>query len=141
MQSRRVARFEIAMGGLVMMWWLFALTTDQVPEVGEGRAIWFHLAAEASMAALLLTGGGLLIRGRTPSGVGVSALGLGAAFYSLVNAAGYYADRGEPILTGTFLAVAAVTGLVALGLLEPQISKTPSENERRRFDADAEVGG
>lgn len=124
-----------------MMWWLFALTTDQVPEVGEGQAIWFHLAAEASMAVLLVTGGGLLIVGRTGAGVGVSALGLGAAFYSLINAAGYYADSGQPILTGIFLAVAALTALVGLGLLEPQLISKTEPDERRRFDADADVGG
>ena len=120
LKSRRrvIAWYETAIGILVLGWWTAALAGGDVAEVEAGNNdIWFHIAAEATMALLLIAGGRLLLRGNDRLGIFVSGVGLGTLLYSVINAAGHYAELGEWAAVGMFgvlglTAVAAIVGLV-----------------------------
>ncbi len=62
-----LAAYQVGVGGALAGLWVLLLATGQVPEVAEGlRSIWFHIAAEATTAALLLLAGLALLREPTP---------------------------------------------------------------------------
>lgn len=121
LESRRrvIAWYETVVGILVLGWWTAALAGGDVAEVEAGNSdIWFHIAAEATMALLLIAGGRLLLHGNLGLGVFVSGVGLGTLLYSVINAAGHYAELGEWAAVGMFgvLAITAATAIVGLAM-------------------------
>jgi hypothetical protein len=124
-----VAVFELAVGVGVIIWWVFVSTTGRVPELEAGeRSIWFHIAAELLMAALLIIGG-IRIRTNAPRARLASALALGTLVYSGVNSAGYFADDGSWGMVSVLVLVAAAAGLAFVRVVRAAIddgAETPS---------------
>ena len=104
---RFVGWFQIVIGAAVAGLWTLLLATGQVPEVQAGQVdIWFHVAAELTMAAALLAGGIAVLRA-TPRGPLLSAFALGWLAYSAVNSPGYYAESGEWAVVAMFAVIVA----------------------------------
>jgi hypothetical protein len=100
---------QVIIGAAIAALWLLLLVTGQVPEINEGRiGIWFHLAAELLLAAVLVAAGLALLRRRAPARL-LSAVALGALGYSAVNSPGWYAERGEWAMVGMFALVVCAT--------------------------------
>jgi hypothetical protein len=89
------------------------------------RAIAFHLAAESLTALLLVMAGASLVRGGG-TGESVGLIASGALLYTVINSAGYFAERGAWAMVAMFgvLLVVAVgsAALLALRLPEPRPS-------------------
>ena len=120
LESRRrvIAWYQVAVGVLVLGWWAAALAGGDVEEVRAGQIdIWFHIAAEVTMAALLIAGGRLVLRGASGVGTFVSGLGLGALLYSVISAAGHFAELGESAAVGVFGVLGIATVAAILGLV------------------------
>jgi hypothetical protein len=106
---RFVAWFQIIVGASIAALWLLLLLLGQVPEIDAGmRGIWFHLAAELTLAALLVSAGLSLLR-KTRRGRLLAAMALGALGYSAVNSPGYYADSGDWGVVGMFIVIVFAT--------------------------------
>lgn len=98
--------------------WTMLLATHQVPELSAGdKAIWFHMAAEYLLGALLVTAGALLTFNgdRTAIRILVGSA-LGAMVYSTINSPGYYAREGKwgAVVGFGVLAVLGCAGIVVL---------------------------
>jgi hypothetical protein len=140
---RLVAWFQVVVGLAVAGLWTVLLATGQVPEVQDGRVdIWFHLAAELTMAGLLVTAGAALLR-RSERAVLLSVLALGWLGYSAVNSPGYYAEAGEWAAVGMFAAVVAATvgALTALWRHSPDGEPTPDGAQTAVGQAKTLTGG
>jgi hypothetical protein len=105
-----VVAVSLAVGSALLGFWVLALAAGRVPETATGkREIWFHIAAEAVTACLLIAGAAATLadpRGGTPAAL--SCLGLGMLLYSITVSPGYYVDRGERPMVAMFAAVWAV---------------------------------
>lgn len=113
---RLVAWFQIVVGVSVLGLWSVLLLGGQVPEVQAGQVdIWFHLAAELTMAGLLVVAGVAVVR-RSRRATGLSAVALGLLGYSVLNSPGYYAERGDWAMVAMFavLVLAVAASLVRL---------------------------
>jgi hypothetical protein len=107
---RLVGGFQLVVGVAILGLWTVLLATGQVPEVEAGQAdIWFHLAAEAVLATLLLVAGTAALR-RSEVAPLLSGLAFGALVYSSVNSAGYYADRAEWAMVAMFAVIVLGSG-------------------------------
>jgi hypothetical protein len=115
---RLAAWFQVAVGILVIAWWAIAASTSGIEEVNEGKTdIFFHIAAELSMAWLLILGGLALIRrGSTTVTATLAGFALGALVYSSINSPGYFAERGDWWAVGMFGAIGAAAILMAVGV-------------------------
>jgi hypothetical protein len=98
--KKLAAFYSIFIGISVMGMWCMIL-------LGNGTAeglieISFHLFSEFLMAVLLIAGGIGLLKDRT-YGKKVFLISNGMLIYSVLNAAGYYGQRGSFIMTGMFM--------------------------------------
>ena len=85
-----------------MLMWVFFLLNDMVPEFAtKPIETWFSIAADNLTAVLLLTGGYGLHRAKE-WGRDMFLISMGALFYSLMIAIGYYAQLGEAAMQGIF---------------------------------------
>ncbi len=106
---RLVAWYQIIVGAAIAALWVVLLVSGQVPEIDAGMlGIWFHIAAEFALAALLMSAGLSLLRTTRRSRL-LSALALGALGYSAVNSPGYYADSGDWGVVAMFAAIVGAT--------------------------------
>jgi hypothetical protein len=113
LRNRVFGVLSILVGLIMLSWWGFAITTDQIPELyTEPVDVYLHLSAEF-LTALLLVLGGIGVIYQTAWGRTVHVFSLGMVLYAVIQAAGYYAQRGEFIFVGIFalIAVFALTGL------------------------------
>jgi hypothetical protein len=109
--------FHIVIGSGILVAWVLLVAAGDVPEIAAGqRDIWFHIAAEAATGVVLIAAGVALLRNSSQARV-LSALALGALFYTAVNSPGYYADRGDWAVAAMFLMVALASGMLAANLL------------------------
>lgn len=105
-----IAWFQIAVGGGILGLWTTLLVTRQVPEISAGkRDIWFHIAAEALTAALLLAAGIWWLIDATREPRVLSAFALGGLLYTTVNSPGYYAEQRNWPAVAMFTGLASVT--------------------------------
>ncbi len=105
------ASFAIAVGLSMLSWWLFFLSTNQMPELEiTPIAAWLHLAAELTTALVLLASGIGLLTNRWWAGQAVY-VSLGMLLYAVIQAAGYFAQLGQTAMVLVF------TGLFLLALL------------------------
>ena len=93
----------LIVGVLMAAQWLFFLATGSVAELQSApRAIAFHLAAESVTAVLLVVAGVGLVRGGGGVGESVGLIASGALLYTVINSAGYFAERGEWAMVAMF---------------------------------------
>ena len=108
------AGYAIVIGtGMLGLWGLFS-ATGQIPElVTAPYEIGYHLAAELLTAfALLATGVGLLRQLTWARSIYPVALGM--LLYTVINSAGYYAQRGDVTMVGMF-SVLTIATIVLIG--------------------------
>ncbi len=100
MRIKLIAGYSIFLGISVLGMWGLILTTEVVPE--GALELTFHLISECLMALAALAAGILIYRkNRYGKGLGIAAHGM--ALYSVLNAMGYYAERGETLFPLLFL--------------------------------------
>ena len=110
-----LAAYAIALGTLVIGLWAVSLGLQRVPELRtEPWQIRFHIAAEALMGTTLIVGGLGWLAGGTWAPF-VVLVGFGAAAYSAVNSAGYYAQLHQLAPVAMFGVILLLT-LAALAL-------------------------
>ena len=100
---RKVASLYSILIGLSMIgMWVFFLASGQVPEFQNiPIETTFSILADNITGVMLLIGGYGLYTGRR-WGFHAYLVSLGALFYSLMIAIGYYAQRGDMIFVGIF---------------------------------------
>ncbi|MFQ6012115.1 MAG: hypothetical protein ACE5LS_00505 [Thermoplasmata archaeon] len=87
-----------------------------MPELQEApREIAFHLAAEFATAILLVVVGAALLLGTQRARI-LSPLALGMLLYTVVNSAGFYAQRDNLGMVTMFMALVVLT-VMAIALL------------------------
>ena len=91
--------------------WTASYLSKQIPElVSEPIRIWFHIAAEMLTAICLIVGGvGLLARQDWARDIFLISVGM--LFYTAVVSPGYFAQKGQWLWLGMFLA------LILLGVI------------------------
>ncbi len=105
-----VVAFSLATGVMIPAFWILLLITRQIRELRKGRRdIWFHIVAEIATGALL-------VAGDSGASFALSAMGLGALVYTLIQSPGYYVDRREWPMVGLF-AVTWLASVPAIALL------------------------
>jgi hypothetical protein len=110
------AWYGIIVGSLILLQWIFFLTTGAVPELQTSRwEIGFHLTAELLLALMLIAGGFATLRSK-PWGVKILLVGLGMAIYSEINSPGYFAQLRQWSLVALF-AVLLFGAVVSVMLL------------------------
>jgi hypothetical protein len=110
-----VAVYAVVVAALIGGVWAVSLATGGVPEVRtKPWEIGHHLAAEALMAVTLLSGGIAELYGAA-AGSPLLALGFGMTLYSIVNSAGYFAQRRQwpPVLLFAILLALTTAASVA----------------------------
>jgi hypothetical protein len=96
------AWYGISVGVVIILQWVFFLTSSAVPEFQTTPwAIGFHLAAEILLALTLLVSGiaTLCSKSWAPKTLLVA---LGMAIYSEINSSGYFAQLGQWALVAMF---------------------------------------
>lgn len=107
------AYYGIGVGTLIILQWIFFLSTNAVPELQTTPwAIGFHIAAEFCLALALLFSSIAILRGKF-WGRNLLLVALGMAVYSELNSPGYFAQLGQWALVVMF-AVLLVGALVAV---------------------------
>lgn len=92
MKRKILAYYSIFIGSSVIAMWTMILLKDSLQ---EGKTeLSFHLSSEFIMALLCLFSGILLLR-QKQAGKLLNLTGLGMVVYSVLNAAGYYGERGD----------------------------------------------
>jgi hypothetical protein len=89
------AWYGILVGVLMIAQWLFSIVTGGVPEFETAPwTIGFHLAAEFSMALMLILGGLSVLRS-SAQGRAILLVGLGMVLYSEIVSPGYFAQQSQ----------------------------------------------
>lgn len=100
--------YSIFLGVSVVGMWIIILLTEAIP---EGKtALSFHLVSEFLMAMVCIVGGLFQLK-RWKRARMISLLGYGMVLYSVQNAAGYYAERGEMLFVLLFALIFIVTAI------------------------------
>lgn len=100
MRTKLIAIFSIFVGFSVIGMWLMILKTQTPP---EGKTeLTFHLFSEFLMATVCIVGGFLqLLKAKYAKPMSIA--GLSMVIYSMLNAAGYYGQRGETPMMVMFI--------------------------------------
>lgn len=93
-----IAGYSIFLGISVLLMWTFILLSEDIEE-GK-REMLFHLFSEALMAVLCITSGFILLK-KGKSNLIIAAHAM--VIYSVLNAAGYYFEKGEVLMTSLFV--------------------------------------
>jgi len=110
------AWYGISVGTLIILQWIFFLTTGSVPEFQTTPwAIGFHMTAELCLALALLISGIATLRSKSWGEKALLAA-LGMAIYSEINSPGYFAQLGQWALVAMFalLLFGAVVALMMI---------------------------
>lgn len=126
------AGYAVVVGAFMLGFWAVLYATGGGPALSYD--IGYHLVAESSTAlALLATGTGIL-RGRSWA-ARLYPVALGMLLYTVLNSAGYYAQRGEAAMVGMFTLITVATLLALFDYLgRPTWSTDP---QIRPEDVDA----
>ena len=100
MKTRLIAFYSLFLGIAVLGMWGAILASSALPE--GPVELTFHLISETLMALAALASGILMLRGRR-YGKMTGVVAHGMVIYSVLNAAGYYAERGERLLPALFI--------------------------------------
>jgi hypothetical protein len=121
MKNKIIGVYSLIFGVAVIAMWLVILSGSSLP---EGKTeLSFHLASEFILATLCIVSGVLVLRRKKPGRL-MNMAALGMIVYSVLNAAGYYGDRGETAVMIMFIVFTALT-LVVFRL------HFPAEEERK----------
>lgn len=97
--------YGIAVGTLIILQWIFFISTDAVPEFQTTPwAIGFHMAAEILLAFALLVSGMATLQSKS-WGTKALLVSLGMAIYSEINSPGYFVQLGQWALVAMFAAL------------------------------------
>ncbi len=107
-----IAIYSFILGIAVIVMWINILLTQDLPE--GMLELGFHLYAEFAMAIICLVSAVMLWRNKRFA-VETNMGGLGMAVYSVVNAAGYYAQRGGNQIMILFIIIFVLTVLAICG--------------------------
>lgn len=121
MRNKIIGICSAVIGVAVIVMWLVILNGPSLPETKTELS--FHLASEFLMATLLIVSGILVLRRKHPGRL-INMAALGMLIYSVLNAAGYYGDKGETPALIMFNVIAVLT--LVLFVLH-----FPAEEERR----------
>jgi hypothetical protein len=92
--------YSLVLGCCIFILWIFILSGTPLE---EGRVeLTFHLISEWVMASLCIGSGLCLIRGMRKA-LKLSLVAHSMVIYSLLNAAGYYAQRGDGNIATLFI--------------------------------------
>jgi hypothetical protein len=114
MGKKIIAGYSLFLGAAILGLWTIILITGEIPEGPVEFA--FHLFSEFLMAFGCLAAGILMFRNRR-SGSRIAVAAHAMVIYSVLNAAGYYGERGEiafPILFMVLLAASMVVLFVLI---------------------------
>jgi hypothetical protein len=117
MKLRVIGIYSIFIGMSVIGLWLMILNNQVLP---EGRTeLAFHLFSEFFMATICIAGGILLLR-KNRVGKPFTIIGLSMVIYSVLNAAGYYAEKHEIPMAVMFIVLFLVTASALFLMLKPE---------------------
>ena len=106
MKNRIVAGYTIFIGISVIAMWIMILNGPDLP---EGKTeLGFHLFSEFLMAILCIVNG-LRLWLNKPGAKILNVCGLGMVIYSVLNAAGYYGEKGETAMLLMFIILTILT--------------------------------
>lgn len=106
MKTRIIGYYSVFTGISVIALWIMILLKGNLPE-GQIE-LSFHLVSEFLMALLCLASGILVIKKiRTGAILNIAALGM--VVYSVLNAAGYYGERGDTAMMVMFIVILLLT--------------------------------
>ena len=112
------AWYGISIGTLIILQWIFFLTTGSVPEFQTTPwAIGFHMTAELCLALALLISGIATLRSKSWGEKALLAA-LGMAIYSEINSPGYFAQLGQWALVVMFALLLFGAGVAAMMILK-----------------------
>ena len=114
------AWYGIGVGSLMIVQWAFSILAGGVPEFETAPwEIALHLAAEASTALVLITGGIAALR-PTRWSKQVLLLGLGMVIYSEIVSPGYFAQLNQWAFVVLFALLLFGAALAAVQLIKTQ---------------------
>lgn len=106
MKNRIVGGYTIFIGISVIAMWIMILNGPTLP---EGKTeLGFHLFSEFLMAIICIISG-LRLWLNKPSAKILNVCGLGMVIYSVLNAAGYYGEKGETVMLLMFIILTILT--------------------------------
>ena len=109
--KQSIGLYSIFLGVSVLIMWIFILLTEPLQE-GKKEMV-FHLFSELIMAVLCITSGFILLKkGKKYLNIAAHAM----IIYSVINAAGYYIQRGDQLMT-TFFVILFLISILILTIL------------------------
>ncbi|MFC0877556.1 hypothetical protein ACE01N_13225 [Saccharicrinis sp. FJH2] len=102
MIKKIIGVYSVFLGVSIIGMWIMILSTEGITE--GNTEITFHLASEFTMALFCLISGIMLLKNMRHSKE-INILGHGMVLYSVINAAGYYGERGDSPFVVMFLII------------------------------------
>lgn len=102
MKRKLIGIYSLILGISVIGMWIMILSSSGMEE-GKMESS-FHLASEFLMATFCIVSGVLLLLNRSKA-AGITILAHSMVIYSVLNAAGYYGERGNIVLTCMFILI------------------------------------
>lgn len=115
MKDKIIGYYSIFIGISVIAMWTMILITQTIPE--GPVALTFHLFSEFLMATLAVLSGILLIKKDSNVLKLLNAAALGMIVYSVINAAGYYGQKGDVAMMIMFISLFFLTSIAFIWLI------------------------
>lgn len=109
MKARITAFYSLFIGVIVIDMWLLIFSRSEIKE--GGTEISFHLFSEFLMAIICIIGAVLQFV-KSKFGRELTIAGLAMVIYSVLNAAGYYGEKGDTSMMIMFIVLFAITAIV-----------------------------
>lgn len=111
MKLKVIAFYSFFLGISVIGMWAMILLTGNI---AEGKTeISYHLISEFMMAVVCICAGVTILQGKK-LGPSLALIGHGMVIYSVLNAAGYYGQRGQTGMTVMFIGLLVISFLVII---------------------------
>lgn len=109
MTHKLTGYYSIFLGAAIICMWTFMLFTESIP---EGRIeMTFHLSSEFLMSLILLISGLMLLK-KNKNALKLNIAGHAILIYSVLNAAGYYAERDDKIMPVFFMILFLISVII-----------------------------
>ena len=109
MKTKIISIYSIFIGIAVLAMWTMILVKGNIHE-GQTE-LTFHLVSEFLMAIICIVSGVLLL-GKHKHAKLLNIFGLGMVIYSVLNAAGYYGERGDNSAMSMFIVLFVITPVI-----------------------------